>query len=80
MFHVSNSGAPFQKCGASFQKSRFPKLFFPSKIKNWAYAPRQVFAVGAQKTHRVLKSHEIAAFRPFLIDLKKSQCNVTLKG
>ena len=72
MFHVSNSGAQFQKCGASFQKSRFPKLFFPSKIKNWAYAPRQVLAVGAQKTHRVLKSHEIAAFCPSILDFEKN--------
>ena len=72
MFHVSNSGAPFQKCGASFQKSRFPKLFFPSKIKNRAAAPRQVFAVGVQKTHRVLKSHEIAAFCPYILDFEKN--------
>ena len=72
MFHVSNSGAPFQKCGASFQKSRFPKLFFPSKIKNRADAPRQVFAVGVQKTHRVLKSHEIAAFCPCILDFEKN--------
>ena len=72
MFHVSNSGAQFQKCGASFQKSRFPQLFFPSKIKNWAYAPRQVFAVGAQKTHRVLKTREIAAFCPYIVNFEKN--------
>ena len=39
-----------------------------------------MFAVGAQKTHRVLKGHEIAAIHPFLIDLKNHNVTLPLKG
>ena len=37
--------------------------------------------MGVQKTHRVLKSHEIAAFCPYILDFeKKSNGTPPLKG